>query len=192
MPSKRIPVFNSVDEVDNFFKKPEPTIPCEKCGKLFRAENEEMVWARRLPQYKNYCYDCYKDAINENPSEEQIREWAEDSIDRSQGEYDWLIPFDCSYKNFKDKVEPIIDEILKEREQKQKRDYRQKKIDEAQKLIDDAHLTCDENGDSYDYHGHPIMHDIIMINVIATLLEKIEELEEKASKRDIWNDRFTI
>ena len=191
MPSKHIPVFNS-DDIDALFKRPEPTVPCEKCGKLFRAENEEMVWASRLPQYKNYCHDCYETAINENPSEEQLREWAEESIERSHYETTWLKPFDCSYKNFKDKVEPLIEEILQEKEKKQKRDYRQKKIDEAIEMIKEANSTCDEDGDSYDYHGHPIMHDIIMINVVATLLERLEDLEEKASKRDIWNDRFTV
>lgn len=192
MPSKHLPVFSSVEDIDNFFEKPEPTVPCEKCGKLFRAENEEMYYAASQPQYKNYCYDCHKAAINENPSEEQLREWAEDSISRSQYEANWLIPHDCSYKNFKDKVEPLIEEILQEKKKKQKRDYRQKKIDEAIEMLKEANSTCDEDGDSYDYHGHPIMHDIIMINVIATLLERLEDLEEKASKRDIWNDRFTI
>lgn len=59
-------------------------------------------------------------------------------------------------------------------------------------MLKEANSTCDEDGDSYDYHEYPIMHDIIFINVIATLLEKIEVLEEKVSKRDIWNDRFTI
>lgn len=182
----------SADEIDNLFKRPEPTVSCEKCGKLFRAESEQMAWAIGQPRYKNYCEDCYYKAVNENPSEEQIREWAEDSINRSQHEMNWLIPWDCSYENFNEKVRPIIDEVLQERKKKQKRDYRQKKIDEAIEMIKEANSTCDEDGDSYDYHGHPIMHDIIFINVIATLLEKLEDLEEKASKRDIWNDRFTI
>lgn len=182
----------SADDIDNLFKKLEPTVPCEKCGKLFRADSEQMIWSIRRTQYKNYCEDCYYKAVNENPSEEQVREWAGDSINKTQLGTNWLIPWDCSYENFNKKVRPIIDEVLQERKKKQKRDCRQKKINEAIEMLKEANSTCDEDGDSYDYHGYPIMHDIIFINVIATLLEKIEVLEEKVSKRDIWNDRFTI
>ena len=71
MPNKHIKLTN---DVENLFKRPEPTVPCEKCGKLFRAENEEMSWAIKQPQYNNYCYNCHKITINENPSEEQLRE----------------------------------------------------------------------------------------------------------------------
>lgn len=182
----------SADDIDNLFKRPEPTVPCEKCGKLFRADSEQPIWSIRQTQYKNYCEDCYYKAVNENPSEEQVREWAEDSINRTQLGANWLIPWDCSRENFHKKVIPTIDEVLQKRKKKQKKDYRQKKIDEAIEMLKEANSTCDEDGDNYDYHRYPIMHDIIFINVIATLLEKLEDLERKASKRDIWNDRFTI
>ena len=152
----------SADDIDNFFKRPEPTVPCEKCGKLF--------WAIRQTQYKNYCKDCYYKAVNENPSEEQVREWAEDSINRTQLGTKWLIPWDCSYENFNKKVRPIIDEVLQERKKKQKRDYRQKKIDEAIEMLKEANSTCDEDGDSYDYQGYSIMHDIVFINTVALIL----------------------
>lgn len=66
----------SADDIDNLFKRPKPTVPCEKCGKLFRADSEQMIWSIRRTQYKNYCEDCYYKAVNENPSEEQVREWA--------------------------------------------------------------------------------------------------------------------
>lgn len=189
MPSNFI---KSADDIDNLFKRPEFTVPCEKCGKLFRAESEQMVWSIRQPQYKNYCKDCYYKTVNENPSEEQLREWAEESINRTQRGPNWLMPWDCSYENFNKKVRPIIAEVLQERKKKQKRDYRQKKIDEAIEMLKEANSTCDEDGDSYDYQGYSIMHDIVFINAVATLLEKIEDLEEKASKRDICYDRFTI
>lgn len=189
MPSNFI---KSADDIDNLFKRPEFTVPCKKCGKLFRADSEQMIWSIKQPQYKNYCEDCYYKAVNENPSEEQVREWAEDSINRTQLGTNWLIPWDCSYKNFNKKVRPIIDEVLQERKKKQKRDYRQKKIDEAIEMLKEANSTCDEDGDSYDYQGCSIMHDIVFINTVATLLEKIEDLEVKASKRDICNDIFTI
>ena len=127
MPSKYIKTMGKV--LEDFLKRPEPTIPCDKCGKLFRAESEEMVWASSYPQYKNYCYDCYKDAVNENPSEEQIREWAEESIEKCNlSNPSWLCPRDCSYENFKNKVEPMIDTILQERKKKQERDYRKRKL----------------------------------------------------------------
>lgn len=189
MPSKYIPLWNNTDDL---FKRPEPTVACEKCGKLFRAENEEMVWAIGQPKYKNYCHDCHYKAINENPSEEQLREWAEESINSSQHSMNWEIPEECSYENFNDKVRPIIDEILQKKEEKRKRDCHQKKIDEAISMIEAAHLTRDKDGVCYDYHGQPVLRDdvVVFINVIATLLERIEDLEEKASDSNIWNERF--
>lgn len=191
--SKFIPEYNpepiamdsDPEDLFNIFKKPEPTVPCTKCKKLFKAENETMVWEDRFP---NYCRECYIEAVNANPTEEIIREWAEESIDRSEGNLDYVIPFDCNYKNFKEKVEPAIEEILKEREHQRERKHFQAKIDEAEELYEQAWSTCDEEGKSYNYRS-PSMNRIITINLVARLLDRIEKLE---NRRVFDDQKFSI
>ena len=57
------------------------------------------------------------------------------------------------------------------------KEYHQKKINEALKIFRESHLTCASDGRSYDYDGNYNMGDIIIINVIAKLLERIEKSE---------------
>jgi hypothetical protein len=179
---------------ENLFSRPEPTIKCDKCGKLFRDESEEMVWAKKWPKLKNYCHNCYKAEININPSDEQLREWAEDSIDKYKltAGFEYPKPWDCSYENFENKVKPVIDSILKEKEDQKEKEYHQTKINEAVDLYRNAHLTCAYDGESYDYNGYPSFNSIILINIIAQLLEKLDKLEQQIPPRDILHERFTI
>lgn len=63
------------------------------------------------------------------------------------------------------------------------KEYHQKKINEALKIFHESYLTCASDGRSYDYDGNYQMGDIIIINVIAKLLERIEKLENQISSQ---------
>ena len=188
--NEHIPIFTS-STLDDWFKRPDPTVPCDKCGKLFRAESESMVWEDVHPEYKNYCRECYEKAINENPTEEDIKNWAEESIRRSEYEPNYVTPFDCHYKNFQEKVLPKIKEIVEGKKIQKKREHRQQIIDEATKIYQEAWGTEDKDGYAYHYE-FPMMGDIRIVNVIANLLERIEKLEKKIPPRDIMHDRFNV
>ena len=62
-------------------------------------------------------------------------------------------------------------------EEMAEKEYHQKKINEALKIFRESHLTCASDGKSYDYDGNYNMRNIIIINVIAKLLERIEKAE---------------
>lgn len=182
MPSKKFTLGNfDAKELEEFIN-PKYTEKCEKCGKLYRSANSEMVWAKRYPQYKNYCEACYKEEVNKNPSEEQINEWAEACVEIALNNPYWPRPFDISDEVFKTKVQPIVDRRLEEIKNKKKKDAHQEMIDRALKIYNEAYNTCSPDGESYDYHGNHIMADIRIINIIANLLERIEKLENNSQE----------
>lgn len=185
-PSRKFTLGNFNSEEFEDLINPKYTEKCAKCGKLYRSVNSEMVWAKRYPQYKNYCRECYIEEINKNPSEEQINEWADECVEITLNNPNWPMPYDMSYDIYLNKVKPLVEKKLKEIKNKEEKDAHQKRIDEAIELYKKANSTCDSNGESYDYHGYQTMNNIISINIIAELLKKIEMLENSLNSDHVF------
>ena len=171
-----------------FFEEPEYNVNCKKCGTLYKADTITRQWEMN-PKYKGICWDCYVKLINENPSEKQLREWAEETLNSKIDGYNYVKPYDCNYSNF-EKVQKLIPIILKEREDAKEKAYHLRKIKEASKIIDDVRLSRSKSTKKPIEKGN-ISYDTL-VDVVAKLLEKIDEVEGKIPPRDILHERFTI
>lgn len=169
-----------------FIHPKDPTIKCVKCGKLYKAENENCLWeydnflTKGKSKYFGLCYDCYKTELNNNLTEADIRRYAEYAIDTAS---EWTMGYnkadELSDETWENKVKPMIDVILAERKAAKEKLYHKSKIKEAEKLYNDAkrESTLDDN---------------VTIHIVAKLLEKIDELEKKIPERDISTLRFSV
>ena len=180
----------STEEIHNalFGPRPNPTIKCTKCGTLYKAENESYPWEydnflaknESKSKYFGLCRNCYKAELNNNLTNADIRHYAEYAINNTS---EWSMGYnkadELSYENWENKVKPMIDVILAERQAAKEKLYHESKFKEAEKLYNDAKkdATLDDN---------------ITIHIIAKLLEKIDELEKKIPERDISNIRFNV
>jgi len=86
------------------------------------------------------------------------------------------------FGHFEEKEKTI--EELREAERKAAEEaYHQEKLNEAQQIIDDAN------------NAHPYSNmnpDWFMLEIIAKLLERIDDLEKKIPSRDCRNETFSI
>lgn len=169
-----------------FGQRPEPTIKCTKCGALYKAENESYPWEydnfqnKNKSKYFGLCRECYKAELNNNLTEADIRRYAEYAIDTaSVHAMGYNKADELSYENWENKVEPMINVILAERQAAKEKLYHESKLKEAENMYNDAKkdATLDDN---------------VTIHIIAKLLEKIDELEKKIPERDISNIRFNV
>jgi hypothetical protein len=140
---------------------------CAKCGEK-TAFKSKSRWELYSPRFEGLCQECYRKVLNENLTEEDIKYFAEDYLDNG---YFSQAQRDITKENFSKFIEPVVEEIRKEREIQEKERYHQSKLAEAQKIIDDI-----------DKKGTLSLKDREK-EIIASLLEKMDELIEDQSYR---------
>lgn len=159
------------------------TIKCKTCGKLYKSENSTMVWEIRKDRWEGLCYDCYKKDFNTNFSEQDAIECAEWSISHPDfSTSGFLVHPDLSFDKHMEFVVPEIRKLLKKKEQERKEKHRQEIVEKAVKIYQDAQ---DELLDpKYHYYNS---RAALTIKIIAELLERIESLEEKLNKPNLYS-----
>jgi len=143
-------------------------VKCDVCKKPYKSKNTICLWEE---EYGTICHDCYLKNVNENPSEKQIRKWAEYSLSNPLPYSELpMKPFDCSYENFEKLVQPMMKKIREEQAAEAERKHKQELHERAKKLYDEC------------------LSD--PVNVIARLLDEIEKVKDSIPERDISQVRF--
>ena len=173
------------------FEEPKYNVNCKKCGVLYKSEDTKRPWETKR-EYNGLFRDCYIELINKCPSDEQIREWAEEVIEQRIPGFgiEDRIPYDCNSDNFFQKVKPMISVILEEREEKKRREFHEAMLGEASKIINKVRESqCKPRPDNTE---STIVSYKFLEEVVAYLLEKMDNLENKIPPRDILHEPFTI
>ena len=161
----------NVGDIDFFQNIHDPKtwdVKCDICKKPYKSKNIICLWEE---EHGTICHDCYLKKINENPSEEQVRRWAEYSLSNPLP-YSVLPmrPFECSYENFEKFVQPMMEKIREERAAEAERQHKQELHERAKKLYDEC------------------LSD--PVNVIARLLDEIDKVKDSIPERDLSQVRF--
>ena len=144
-------------------------VKCRLCHKYYKSEGFTFLWEKDYGD--KLCFDCYKKIINESPSEEQIREWAEYALNAPFSNSDWSMkPSECSYENFHNLVEPMMKKIREERAIEAANNHKKELYERAKKLYDEC------------------LSD--PINIIARLLDEIDKVKNSIPERDLSQVRF--
>lgn len=145
-------------------------VECGICKKRYKPKGTTCLWEMK---YGTICHDCYIKKVNENPSEEQIREWAEYSLNGPFGSSDWpMKPMECSYENYEKLVKPMMEKIRKERAIEAENNHKKELHERAKKLYDEC------------------LSD--PINIIARLLDEIDKVKDSIPERDLSQVRFNV
>lgn len=180
-PGAAIPLW---DPNNHLFEEPEKVIKCIACGTMYKSETQTMVWEIANPRYKGLCYECYKKDLNTNFSEKDAEEFAKWSIQQADFEPSafWPCHPDVDFENHQKYVVPKIEEMVAERKKIREEKYHQEKLEEAQRIIDNAknvHPNGNMNPDWFE------------LEIIATLLERIDKLERKTSQ-NLYDVKFGV
>lgn len=176
----------NIDGEDKFlfgpFEERKNTIRCELCGNLYKAEGQTFIWEMN-DRFKGLCHHCYLKKLNDNFTEEDALSFAKEALSNRDYMGRPRESPEVDSKNWEQYVEPKIEELIKAERKAAEGAYRQEKLNEAQQIIDDAR-NAHPNGN--------MNPDWFELEIIAKLLERIDDLEKKIPSRDWRNEPFTI
>ena len=156
------------DFFQSIYSKETWDVKCDVCKKPYKHKGTTCLWEEK---YGTICHDCYIKKVNENPSEKQIRNWAEYSLSSPFGDNELpMKPFDCSYENFEKLVQPMMKKIREEQAAETERKHKEELHERARKLYDEC------------------LSD--PVNVIARLLDEIDKVKNSIPERDLSQVRF--